>query len=362
MAWFIEREIPKTSKPGIPYSTLGNNNADILPDNIDLITEAVVERLKVLATTPNICKMSATELVQIGAVDPVRSFIKREPHSRRKFRSKRWRLIFAVSIVDQLVERILCSKQNKTEILNWNTCPSAPGLSLSKDDELSQLYQRVMDLAQRKRFAEADVTGWDWSMKEWELKLEAEMRIELGNLSPLAATIMRARFHCVSRSVYAFPDGDMFILPGGGVQLSGTYNTSSTNSRIRVLVALLAGADWAVAMGDDSVESYSPTAEVKYKELGHPLKMYVERKDSFEFCSMQFEDGVAYPVDGTKTLYRLIEQKVITPALIMQFEQEMRNHPRRKEFRNCYTRVIEAREGQSTSSNLHECLNEEAKT
>jgi hypothetical protein len=355
--WFAAREVPHTSKPGIPYSSLGNNNADILPNNIDLIAEAVYERLQLLseATPEELSEATPQELVQKGYCDPVRVFIKREPHSLRKVSSKRWRLIFAISIVDQLVERILCSEQNKTEIQQWNNCPSAPGLSLSNDDDLKALYERIMIKCQGKSFAEADVTGWDWSVKEWELKLEAEMRIELGNFSPLAASIIRARFICVSRSVYAFPDGELYVLKGNGVQLSGCYNTSSTNSRIRVLVALLAGAEWAVAMGDDSVEGYSPGAEAIYARLGHPLKMYVERTNNFEFCSMQFQDGPIHPVDGTKTLFRLIEQKNITPELVRQFDMEMRNHPRKEEFRDSYTRVIEAREGQNIVNILHEC-------
>jgi len=341
LIWYLQNSIPKKSKPGVPYSKLGACNADIIENHQGFLVDAAMKRIEVLSTLDPNKDYTAVELIQLGACDPVRVFIKKEPHSQRKFRSKRWRLIFAISIVDQLVERILSTAQNKKEIATWLYCPSAPGLSLTKDEDLNDIYQKIQDLRKNKPCAEADITGWDWSVKEWELKHEAEMRIKLGNFNPYAANICRMRFLCVSRSVYAFPNGELRILKGHGVQLSGCYNTSSTNSRLRVLVALLCGASWAMAMGDDCVEEHIDGAEEKYGDLGHPLKMYNMKTTDFEFCSMLFKEDTAYPVDGTKTLYRLIEQKEITKELVMQFELEMRKSPRLNEFRACYQRVVE---------------------
>jgi hypothetical protein len=274
--------------------------------------------------------MSPEQLVLFGLADPVRVFVKKEPHSNRKIKSGRWRLIFAVSIVDQIIERLLCSKQNKTEILNWETIPSAPGLSLSSDEKLRVIYQRMVN--EGTDMAEADVTGWDWSVKDWQLMHEAEMRIKLGNMSETAAHLVRARFVCMSRSVYSFPDGEMRVLNTPGVMKSGCYNTSASNSRLRNLIARLIGASWAFTMGDDCVEEYVENAEEKYLEMGHPLKMYQKRQTEFEFCSTWFTEKGAWPVDGTKTLYRLLEQKKITDELVDQFKLEMRNSPRLAEF------------------------------
>ena len=325
----------------MPLTRLGNCNEDIVSNHHELIIKATIARVKLLAETPHqeVSAMTPQELVQKGFCDPVRTFVKKEPHSARKLKSKRWRLIFAISLVDQLVERLFSTKQNKAEIKAWLDCPSAPGLSLTNDDDLHAIYSKIQNLAKGKPYAEADVTGWDWSVQEWELLEEAEMRCELGNFSPIAANLCRNRFVCVANSVYSMPDGRLLVLRDPGVQLSGCYNTSSTNSRVRVMCALLAGARWGYAMGDDCVEDYNEDAPARYASLGHPLKMYELRTDQFEFCSQIFTSTGAHPADGTKTLYRLLEQKAFSLELLAQFRLEMRNSPRLQQFLDSVTRT-----------------------
>lgn len=345
--------MPRDSKPGVPYASVTQDNDSFISDCLELIVDLVLKRLNLFQRTPKdeFDQLSPEQLVQQGFADPVRVFVKGEPHSKRKVESGRWRLIFAVSLVDQLLERLLTSSQNKKEIQTWMFHPSAPGLGLSDDNQLTSLYDRVMQLRGTDPLAEADVTGWDWSVKEHELVEEAEQRILLGHMSPLAAKLIRMRFLCVSRSVYAMPDGVLLTLVGNGVQLSGTYCTSSSNSRIRVVCALRAGARWAIAMGDDCLEDWVDRAPERYAAQGHPLKMYEKRTDTFEFCSTIFSSEGAWPVDGTKCLFRLIEQKQITPEFVHQFKREMRNHPRFDEFLECVARVRAG--GQSSPITLH---------
>lgn len=317
---------------------LGSCNKDIVPENEEMLIELVIDRLKRLGSM-DISSLTPQELVALNLTDPVRVFVKDEPHSLRKRQQKRWRLIFCVSLVDQLVERLLCGAQNSAEIRSWQTLPSAPGMGLTLDEDLRHIHARMMDLSGGRPMAEADITGFDWSVKEWELLLDAEVRVRLGNMTGFIANALRNRVLCVSRSVYAMPDGELLVSTPG-VQLSGSYNTSSTNSRIRVMLAYLAGASWAVAMGDDCVEEFVPEAPERYAALGHKLKMYTRREDSFSFCSTWFTPGGAWPEDGTKTLYRLLEQKRITPELLAQFKREMRHSPRYNEFLSSVRRVM----------------------
>jgi hypothetical protein len=200
--------------------------------------------------------------------------------------------------------------------------------------------------------AEADVTGWDWSVKEWELLEDARMRAHLGSFTKMSAKALLNRQYCASRSVYAMPNGKLRVLNENGVLLSGCYLTSSTNSRLRVLVAYLIGARWAFAMGDDCVEDYVENAREKYAAYGHPLKMYVRKDRDFEFCSLINTPHGAWPVDGTKTLFRLIEQKRITEELVAQFQLEMRNSPRLEEFLACVERVSKAGGQDNPKDNL----------
>jgi hypothetical protein len=350
--WIIEHDLPKDSKPGVPYSILGTNNRDIVIQDPEMIIDLVVERLRLIGTI-DADLYGPVELVRMNACDPVRVFVKGEPHSTKKVEQGRWRLIFAVSIVDQIIERLLCSSQNREEIRLWDKCPSAPGLSLSSDLSLKQLYDIVMELKGEGKMAEADVTGWDWSVKEWELLEDAVMRAHLGNFTKMSAKALFNRQVCASRTVYAMPDGKLRTLTGDGVLISGCYNTSSTNSRLRVLVAYLVGALWAKAMGDDCVEDFVTNATEKYAAIGHPLKMYVEKDDEFEFCSLIHTQEGAWPVDGTKTLFRLIEQKCITEELKAQFRLEMRNSPRLDEFLSCVERVSTAGGQDNLNKDLH---------
>lgn len=338
------------SKPGIPWLQFGDNKA-FLRDNRDFVKELVIDRLNVLSSMDPELEYSPTDLIQMGAGGIVRLFVKGEPHSLSKRQSDRWRLISACDIIDQLVERLLSTAQNKAEIASWMKNPSAPGLGLSDDSQLRDLYERVMEARGGKPLAEADVTGFDWSVQEWELMFDAETRADLCDASPFTRHLFMMRETVVCNSVYAIPDGSLLILTTPGVQLSGRYNTSSTNSRIRVMIAYLVGAKWAIAMGDDCLEDFVEDAEKAYKILGHPLKMYEQRETEFSFCSHWFTSDGAYPEDGTKTLYNLLEQKVITPELLTQFTSNMRNSPRREEFLASAQRVIASgREGGENDS------------
>lgn len=339
--YLCQHSVKRDSKPGVPWSQLAHDNAGFIEENLGLIIRTVIGRLQTYMSysVDDVAVMTPQQLVEAGLTDPVRVFVKGELHPTRKVEQERWRLIFAVSLIDQIIERLLCGNQNEHEIDTWMTHPSAPGLGLSDDLQLSSLYDRIMDLKGGSPLAEADVTGWDWSVQKWELLKEAEFRARLGRFSTTAAHCMTVRSYCLCESIYAMPDGSLLELLVGGVQKSGCYNTSSTNSRLRVFVAHLVGAEWAIAMGDDCLEQFVVDAREKYAALGHPLKMYVEKQDSFEFCSTQFTPEGAWPVDGTKTLCNILEQKRITPELLFQFSHEMRNHPRKQEFLDSVERV-----------------------
>jgi hypothetical protein len=324
---------------------MGDDNKAFINRNRQLIIDLTIQRLDLL-NKGNLEYMSPEQLVWESYCDPTRVFVKDEPHSTKKVQQKRWRLIFGVSLIDQLVERLLCGSQNKTEIANWWTIPSMSGLSLTDDDSLANIYSRAMNFTQKygTTLAEADVIGFDWSVQPWEIRLDAEARILLGGMSGSAARILRNRAFCFIHSMLTMPCGTLVTPTWPGIQLSGSYNTSSTNSRIRVWIASLAGSRWAFAMGDDCVEEHVEGAHEKYAKLGHKLKMYQERTDSFEFCSHMFTKQGAYPVDGTKSLYKLIEQKTMTRELMHQFAYDLKNSPWLDKFISCAERVKALRE------------------
>jgi len=212
--------------------------------------------------------MTAEELVKAGLCDPIRVFVKKEPHSAKKLEEGRVRLIMSVSIADQLVERLLSSELNQLEIASFHRLPVKPGMGFSteKIDLVGAHFDKF------ERLVSSDVSGWDWSVSASELRFDAERRVGAAGVSmdhPYARALL-ARSTCLSRSVIAFSDGEMLAQRWDGVQKSGSYNTSSGNSWIRVAAARFAGAGEVAAMGDDCVDDGADPLVMAV--LGHPLK------------------------------------------------------------------------------------------
>lgn len=273
----------------------------------------MVERMRLLSKF-EVCQlkgMSSEQLVQGGFCDVVRLFVKNEPHSKKKIEEGRLRLISSVSLVDNLVERILFSRQNSEEISQWENIPSKPGLGLDEDEQLQAIYKSVEKSLNARKLAESDVTGWDWSVQDWELERDAEARVRLSGAATNStfARLVRNRMFCLSRKVFYLSDGRMFAQRYDGVMASGSYVTGSSNSRMRVMAAYDVGSPFAIAIGDDSLEDYVVDAEVKYARNGHPLKAYSLCKNGFEFCSHRFTSSTdAKPVNWSKSLYRLLSR------------------------------------------------------
>lgn len=327
------------SSPGVPWVTWATTNGKLLEDHEELVVRVTVERLQLLLEAdPELLRMlTAEQLVQQGYCDPVRLFVKQEPHTTQKVLEKRFRLICSVSLPDQIIERILARRQNNYEIDHWEEIPSKAGIGFT-DDMVRSLWEQVKPLLEVGCLVETDMSGWDWSVQGWELDAEAEMRIRLG-ADERMARLIRNRFRCLSLSVFCLSNGRMFAQVVPGLMKSGSYCTSSSNSRIRVLAAQLIGAD-CVAMGDDSLETYvGDDLPERYRALGHRLKQYKRCADGFEFCSQLYQDGTAHPISWPRTFFRLLNQRNTKTeermALLVQFVQEMRHHPSLRDFTEC---------------------------
>lgn len=316
----------KDSSPGYPYVVLAKDNRGILDNGYgNFIWKTVCDQFnRALALGEEVFNLNAEQLLRHGICDPVKVFIKDEPHKLKKIESGKLRLISSVSLVDQIKTRLLCNMQNTKEINNWETCPSKPGLGLH-DEGLSVIAETARRFLKEGPVAETDVSGWDWSVQHWELMLDAEARIRLAGANPngVFAFLLRVHAHCVSNSVFVTPDGNMWAQTVPGGQLSGDYNTSSTNSRMRVM-ASLASRLWAgqpllvngripvAAMGDDSFELDFAGLKEGMNAIGHTVR-FVESRNSLQglhFCSQEFTaEGVAYPEDPSKTVFRFLGHK-----------------------------------------------------
>nr|AEE36660.1 RNA dependent RNA polymerase [Velvet tobacco mottle virus] len=310
-------EINDKASPGSPWSRLEKTNGEFISRFKDLLIEAVLRRVLLLASTPTseILCMSASDLVRASLVDPVRLFVKQEPHTKKKLNERRFRLISSVSIVDQIIERLLFGPQNRLEIALWHQIPSKPGMGLSARTQADLLWNELFAKSEIAPAAEADISGFDWSVQEWELWADLSMRISLcEDMHDGLRRLMVNRYRCFMLSCFQLSNGELYEQVEPGLMKSGSYCTSSSNSRIRCLMGYLIGAPWIIAMGDDSVEGYVRDAKSKYEELGHTCKEY-ELCDvdsdgalrSVNFCSHLISRNKFWLTSWPKTLYRFLD-------------------------------------------------------
>jgi hypothetical protein len=296
----------------------------------DLLVEATIDVVNKLAASPvGSLPEDPVDLVLGGYVAPMRVFVKNEPHAPDKLKDGRVRLIVMVPFHVVLAEMLIFGIQNNEEISHWDEVPSKCGIGLADDAHIETM---CMEMERRGlnqgNVAEADISGFDWSLTDKMFYLDAKRRWLLsGQQSEIFRRLLFNMHHVMCRSVFALSDGRMYKQNMPGLMKSGRYVTSSTNSFIRVLLAHSIGAKWCVAMGDDSLEEYVDGAQEKYERLGVKVKFYTRSNRNFEFCSHTFVGGIAYPSKPGKMLYNLFMQKRPTMESFQQWAFEMRHHP-----------------------------------
>lgn len=281
-----EHCLVKDSSPGVPYKIFGKTNHDVMSTCGPLIYAAAKARLLKLSKIPleELKSKTSQQLALEGFCDPIRVFVKNEPHNKVKMSQGRYRIISSVSLVDNLLQRCVFDDQDRAEIAAWTKHPSQPGLGFNAEKTTNFLRQLP-----NGNIAEADVSGWDWSVQGWEFYAESKMRCKLlSSRNPFFEDILEKLLYVISFSSFALSNGRMFSQLTPGIMKSGAKITSSSNSRIRVLAhhILNPGSPWCIAMGDDSLESPFPNAVASYAALGHPTKTFIERihYEQFEFC------------------------------------------------------------------------------
>lgn len=329
------------ASPGVPYSVTFKTNGQMIEMLGDHLITLVIDRVQAIHEW-NGKFQNRKDLVEMNLLDPVRLFVKNEPHSLEKYQMGRFRLIMSVSLIDKLVEMLFHLHTNKQQILNWDKIPSKPGMGFATE-MCESIYSSCANYGLNK-LAAADISGWDWSVKEWLLQAEASYRIRLQSQStPFYEDFLRKKAILDSHSIYQFSDGKLVQCIYPGLQNSGKFNTSSGNSIMRIIVAFLVGSEWGIAMGDDCIESFVEGAQNKYLELGFRCKMYSKIDTNFEFCSHVFTSNGAYAINIDKSLMRLLQNDTASlidkKLLTMQFEDDIRNAPGGESAFECLRRV-----------------------
>lgn len=229
--------------------------------------------------------------------DPIRLFVKPEPHLNKKIEEGRFRLISSVSIVDQIIDHMLFDPMNDLMVSNWPLVPPKVGWSEKWGG------WKIMP---RKTWLAIDKSSWDWTVQSWMIDIIFELRKRLcANLSDTWVNLAQWRYE----QLYVCP---VFVTSGGlylrqvhpGVMKSGCVNTISDNSIMQVLLHHRVCFELGIkpgnlmSMGDDTLQEIPDDLEVYLERLGSFCKVKQAIKAN-EFAGMRF-----FPSGRIEPLYK----------------------------------------------------------
>lgn len=327
----LKDTIKAEASPGVPCAMQGKRNDLYLQSMGERFNDLVLDRVELmLLTSPaELESMSRRQRIDAGFMDPVRVFVKNEPHKALKVQQGRFRLIMSVSLIDKMIEMLLTRHLYKLEILNWRRIPSKPGIGFTDEDN-ALVYEDI--ISSGLKMDASDMGGWDWSVKEWMIKDEAENVVKLCvNPNLHWAHLVRAKAELECKTIFQFSDGVMVEPTYPGIVNSGKLKTSRGNSWKRVRLADLVGSRKTIAAGDDCVESHVEGALEKYTAFGVSLKEYVPVDGKFEFCSRIYSSCGSFPINAEKMIMNLLHQEPKSSLefrmTMIGFQDELSNHP-----------------------------------
>lgn len=325
------------STPGVPLNYYAGKKSHWMLQQRRL-TSLVIDRLEIMMTFDYAGK-TAKELMVAGFRDAVYTFIKDEPHKREKLDTGRLRIISGVSLVDNLVERVLFTKQNKLEIKLNAHLTFKPGMGLH-DAGLQALFAWFKKCSKRFRLCSTDVSAWDWSLAEWLILMERDYRKAVTTTYGAYARLVDAYFYGICRKVFQLPTGELFQQVVAGIQASGCFNTSSGNSHMRHMLASLVQLKLhfdtmetgeGCQMGDDALERFLEGMGDVYRDYGFTVKgISLMPEGNFSFCSTTWNnDWRGKPESWQKTLFRFLFKNPsdpLYPQYMEQLQRDLRHH------------------------------------
>jgi hypothetical protein len=278
-------------------------------------------------------------------MDPIRIFVKHEPHKLKKREEKSWRLIWSVGVIDRLVHDVYLGDMCQTAMVNYRRIPSKPGLGFS-NGEWHALATAIDDGGQ---FISMDKSAWDISVPEWGYEAYSELGKrgcvnwhEVSDADKNAWDVMLWNLSC---SRLMFGDGTLLQQKFPGMVKSGSLVTIDMNSKLQIFLKCLSSlkrighfdyeADMIVSMGDDTLErlgnvNVSELTE-DYSLMGFKVKdgTKVGGLSDVDFCGMGFQWSAKWkrwipkpvPEKQKKHLYNLrFKQKKDRQVLAQQLE------------------------------------------
>nr|WRQ64952.1 RNA-dependent RNA polymerase [Sobelivirales sp.] len=322
--WYCSSKLNLKGSPGHSLCTRWPTNADVLKEphegglGIEGVVSLVLLRLKIYRIFFELGVHPREIPVEVVS-DPVRIFIKWEPHTREKAAIDRWRLIWSISLVDQIIDALIWEESLQAEVNNYDKIPSKPGFSPAYGG-YDRLYRGVDDGS--RRISTKDMSFWDWTMHWAWYYVDCNVRLRLCT-SPRDAWfewLAEARTRALCAGYVIFSDGVVFVMLGpGGIVRSGGKITISINSRGQVINRIIAELrlngffdvrNFSMAcMGDDALERLGNLDKDAYTAVLRDLGFVVKYIDvgpigELDFCSRRvvrkFGQWVPLPLNWKK--------------------------------------------------------------
>lgn len=258
--------------------------------------------------------------------DPIKVFVKQEPHKLKKLEEQRYRLIHGVSLVDSMIDRILLGAmmRNATMPNNLLRTPCVVGWNPARGG-----WRSLVSNFSSGGFS-IDRTAWDFTVQEWLVQMWQDFLIDLHPNAPeWWVKMLRNRFTALFYLArFKFPDGVEICQEKPGIMKSGCLMTLILNSVgqsiMHALVMLRLGRDpydntpWCA--GDDTLQHPCGYEEEYHKELSKLclIKEAEVTEGYTEFIGFYFTTNGFCPAYWQKHLYQLrhLDPRVEREALV----------------------------------------------
>lgn len=290
-------EVDMTSSPGYPYMRRYTNNSQFFQAKCGQFDQGRLAEIYELV------------LLQIRErrCDPIRLFIKPEPHKESKLANRRYRLISSVSVVDQIIDALLFGSFNSAVNENCLRVPCKGGWSP---------YGGGWKIVPPSGTMSLDKSGWDWSAHMWLFDMELRLRTRLcDNLTAQWLDLATWRYNMLFRQPEFITSGGLRLKQkSSGVMKSGCYNTLVTNSIMQSLIHLRVCCEmdmtpgWMWTLGDDTLQQAIDDRKLR-KEYLERCAQYCHVKhcvDGAEFAGMRFMGPRVEPLYRGKHSYKLL--------------------------------------------------------
>lgn len=285
--------IDMSSSPGLPWSRIATTNRGLFYDNDGHLLPAKVEWMWNLVSNR----------LQVRDADPIKMFVKAEPVKQAKLDEGRYRLISAISIVDQIIDQMIFGWQNEVLMEQWLSLPMKVGWSpLVGGWKLMSPSMRIA----------IDKKAWDWTVKSWMLETELKLRVWLAKGNDLFKDLATWRYRMLFENpLLVLSSGIVLAQRCIGIMKSGSVNTIMSNSIMQLILHYRVSAELMMdpgvlwSMGDDTLQT--PVEDLQ--SYMQRLRKYCLAKDpvnGVEFAGFKFTNVSVEPMYQAKHAFNLL--------------------------------------------------------